>query len=73
VSLSRVKNHLNFQVLSSPMTFHTRGGQLVVKWVNQEFSKIGTSGNISTGDHPSSFMKSKDIGLTLIVIDVGFR
>jgi hypothetical protein len=31
-----------------------------------------TGGNISRGDHPSSFMKPKDIGVTLIVTGVGF-
>jgi|NOAtaT_6_FD_contig_21_12230413_length_534_multi_3_in_0_out_0_2 hypothetical protein len=50
MSLMRVEYQLYFPALSSPMTFHTRGGQLVNKWVKWEFSKIGTGGNISRGD-----------------------
>ena len=39
-----------------------------MKWVKWEFSKIGTGGNISTGDHPSLPYKSHDTAVTLYVI-----
>jgi hypothetical protein len=44
------------------------GGQLVVKWVKWEFSKIGTSGSISRGDHSSLPCKSHDTAIFLYVI-----
>ncbi len=43
----------------------------MVKWVKWKFSKIGTGGNISGGDHPSSSMRSKDTSSTLFVTGVG--
>ena len=48
-----------------------RGGKLVVKWVRWEFSKIGTGGNISQGDHLSLPNKSQDASSTLFVTGVG--
>ena len=44
------------------------GGQLVVKWVKWEFSKIGTSENFSRGDHSSLPCKSHDTAIFLYVI-----
>jgi hypothetical protein len=41
---------------------------LVVKWVKWEFSKIGTGGNISGGDHPSLPYNSHDTAVILYVI-----
>jgi hypothetical protein len=45
-------------------------GQLVVKWVKWEFSKIGTSGSISRGDHSSLPNKFQDTSSTLFVTGV---
>ena len=42
----------------------------MVKWVNREFSKIGTSGNFSRGDHSYCTTKSLGTNLTLYVKDV---
>ena len=62
------ENQSNFQVLSFPMMFHTRGGQLVVKWANGQFSKIGAGGNISGDDHKSNSTISQDTSSTLFVM-----
>ena len=43
----------------------------MVKCVNREFSKIGTGGNISQGDHLSLPNKSQDASSTLFVTGVG--
>ena len=43
----------------------------MVKWVKWKFSKIGTSGNISRGDHPSPPNKVLDTSSTLFVTGVG--
>jgi hypothetical protein len=47
------------------------GSQLVVKWVNKEFSKNGTGGNISRGNHQSNSVISPDTSSTLFVTGVG--
>ena len=43
----------------------------MAKWVKWEFSKIGTGGNFSRGDHPSLPNKSQDTSSTLFVTGVG--
>ena len=40
----------------------------MVKWVNREFSKIGTGGNFSTGDYYPSSTMTQDTSSTLFVM-----